>query len=127
MMSLLFILDNFHWIPYFIVPFEYALNIFAGDIYSKQKQPPRGVVSKSCSENMQQIYRRTPMPKCDFNKVALQLRTPLDGCFWVKERRNSDYHDVHRSCAHQLNCLLWIWCELLMNVNRITPSIQHRK
>ena len=22
---------------------------------------------------MQQIYRRTPMPKCDFNKVALQL------------------------------------------------------
>ena len=28
---------------------------------------------KRCSENMQQIYRRTPMPKCDFNKVALQL------------------------------------------------------
>ena len=24
-----------------------------------------------CSENMQQIYRRTPMPKYDFNKVAL--------------------------------------------------------
>ena len=22
---------------------------------------------------MQQIYRRTPMPKCDINKVALQL------------------------------------------------------
>ena len=38
-----------------------------------QKQPPRGVVSKRCSENMQQIYRRTPMPKRDFNKVALEL------------------------------------------------------
>ena len=25
------------------------------------------------SENMQQIYSRTPMPKCDFNKVAKQL------------------------------------------------------
>ena len=25
---------------------------------------------KKCFENMQQIYRRTPMPKCDFNKVA---------------------------------------------------------
>ena len=25
------------------------------------------------SENMQQIYWRTPMPKCDFNKVAKQL------------------------------------------------------
>ena len=27
-----------------------------------QKQPPRGVPSKRCSENVQQIYRRTPMP-----------------------------------------------------------------
>ena len=31
----------------------------------------RCVLKKRCSENMQQIYRRTPMPKCDFNKVAL--------------------------------------------------------
>ena len=38
-----------------------------------QKPPSRRVLSKRCSENMQQIYRRTPMPKCDFNKVALQL------------------------------------------------------
>ena len=43
--------------------------------------PFRGVLSKMCSETMQQIYRRTPMPKCDFNKVLL-LRPPLDGCFW---------------------------------------------
>ena len=28
---------------------------------------------KRCSKNMQQIYRRTPMRKCDFNKVAKQL------------------------------------------------------
>ena len=40
---------------------------------SVQKQPSRGVRKKRCSENMQQIYRTTPMPKCDFNKVALQL------------------------------------------------------
>ena len=32
-----------------------------------------GVLRKSCSEKMQQIYRRAPMPKCDFNKVAKQL------------------------------------------------------
>ena len=38
-----------------------------------QKQPTRGVLRKSCSENMQQIYSKTPMPKYDFNKVALQL------------------------------------------------------
>ena len=38
-----------------------------------QKQPSRGILSKRCSENMQQIFRRIPMLKCDFNKVAKQL------------------------------------------------------
>ena len=38
-----------------------------------RKQPSGSVLKKRCSENKQQIYRRTPMPKCDFNKVALQL------------------------------------------------------
>ena len=38
--------------------------------YVNQKQPPRGVLKKRCSENIQQIYRRTPIPKCDF-KVLL--------------------------------------------------------
>ena len=28
----------------------------------------QGVLRKKCSENMQQIYRRTPMLKCYFNK-----------------------------------------------------------
>ena len=31
--------------------------------YNKQKQPFRGVFKKRCSENMQQIYRRTPFLK----------------------------------------------------------------
>ena len=35
----------------------------------KQNQPSRGVLEKRCSENMKQINRRTPMPKCNFNKV----------------------------------------------------------
>ena len=30
------------------------------NFYIKQKQPSRGVLIKRCSENMQQIYRRTP-------------------------------------------------------------------
>ena len=38
-----------------------------------QKQPSRGILEKRCSKIMQQIYRKTPMPKCDFNKVAKQL------------------------------------------------------
>ena len=38
-----------------------------------QKQPSRAVLRKRCSENMQQIYRRAPMSKCDFNKVAKKV------------------------------------------------------
>ena len=36
-------------------------------------QPPRDVLRERCSENMQQNYGRTLMPKCDFNKFAKQL------------------------------------------------------
>ena len=40
------------------------------EIYSKQqKQPSTCVLKKRFSQNMQQIYRRTPMPKCDFNNL----------------------------------------------------------
>ena len=38
-----------------------------------QKQPSGGVLMKRCSENMQQIYRRAPMPKWDFNKVCFAI------------------------------------------------------
>ena len=50
-----------------------------------QKQPLRCVLRKSCSENMQQIYRGAPMPKYNFNKVALQLcwNTLRHGCSLV--------------------------------------------
>ena len=30
----------------------------------------RVLLRKSCSENMQQIYSKIPVPKCDFNEVA---------------------------------------------------------
>ena len=38
-----------------------------------QKQPSRGILKKRCSENTQPIYRIKPMPKCDFNKVAIEI------------------------------------------------------
>ena len=38
-----------------------------------QRQPSRGVLKKRCSENIKQIFRRIPMPKCDFNIFAIQL------------------------------------------------------
>ena len=38
-----------------------------------QKQPSRVVLRKTWSENVLPIYMRTPTPKCDLNKIALQL------------------------------------------------------
>ena len=43
---------------------------FADVFKMRQKQPLRGVLRKRCSENLQQICRRTPVSKCDFNKAA---------------------------------------------------------
>ena len=46
---------------------------------SIQKQSSRGVLKKRCSENIQQIYRRTPMPNCDFSKVLWYLKKFYEG------------------------------------------------
>ena len=46
-----------------------------------QKQPPRGVISIRCSENMQQIYWRTPIPNIFLEHLF--LGTPLAGWFWI--------------------------------------------
>ena len=47
-----------------------------------QKQPFRGFPREICSDNMQQNYRRTLMPKCDFNnfiEIVLQhLYSPVN-------------------------------------------------
>ena len=44
----------------------------------RQKKPSRGGLNKRYSENMQQIYRRTSMLKCDFNNLKL-LKVFIDG------------------------------------------------
>ena len=40
---------------------------------SYRSSPPEVFLEKRCSENRQQIYRRAPMPNCDFNRAALLL------------------------------------------------------
>ena len=40
-------------------------------VYIMQKQPSRSVLRKRSSGNIHQIYRRTLVPKCEFNKVDL--------------------------------------------------------
>ena len=49
------------------------LIFFFSTLIYEQEQPSRGVLLKRYSENRQQLYRRKSIPKCDFNKVALQL------------------------------------------------------
>ena len=79
----------------------YVVFIFFSSFKWNLEDPSRGVLRKRCSETMQQIYRRTSMPKCGFNKIGKQLvnllhifrtlfrKTPLAGCFWnfKKEKR----------------------------------------
>ena len=62
-----------------------------------QKQPFRG--RKRCSENMQQIYRRTPIKKWDFNKVEKKKIK-----FYIK-----DFY----SKSDQIRNFLWLRSHLL--------------
>ena len=56
----------------------WVLNMNFGDAnWDVKKQPFRGVVRKRCSENIQQIYRRTPI--CNF--IIITLR---HGCSLIK-------------------------------------------
>ena len=50
-----------------VTPKNYIAIQSSRRIIQIQKQPFKDVLKKKCSENMQQIYRRTPMQKCDFN------------------------------------------------------------
>ena len=64
-----------------------------------EKQPPKGVLKKRCSENMQQIYRRKPMRSmisikllCDFIEITLRhVFSPKDllHIFRTPFRRNT--------------------------------------
>ena len=71
----------FHVFPSVILNFCFILVAFNTVIWASlfsayrlklQKQPTRGVLRKSCSENMQQIFRRTSTPKCDFVEILLR-------------------------------------------------------
>ena len=60
--------------PYKTSTMEIFCKIVNGN-YPLQKQPSKGILSERCSENMQQIYRGTPMPKRDFScKFAAYLQ-----------------------------------------------------
>ena len=64
-------------------------------IWLDQKQPFRGVLRKRCSENMQQIYRRTLMSKCDFTKRRSKAHKQRpEGIF--KKRCTENMQQIYR-------------------------------
>ena len=71
---LLFIAVDVTVFEIFFIAFRRAL--VASDMLSNyfQKQPSKDILKKSCSENMQQINRKTPVLKCDCNKIAVALQ-----------------------------------------------------
>ena len=102
---------------------------------------PEVLSRKSCSENMQQIARSTPMSKSDFNKAALQLywnrtlagvfsckfaayfqntfflRAPLDGCLAASV--NLSWCNLARyfTSRNLLSWLLMFYSLLFLNVS----------
>ena len=76
-----------------------------------QKQPSRGVLRKRCSENVLQIYRRTLMPKCDFNKIALQLYWNRTSA-WMFSCKFATYFQSTSSFEH-------LWTTAFVNVYEI--------
>ena len=105
--------------------------------YVDRSSRPRGVFKKRWSENMQVIYRGTPLPKCDFNKVSKQLnckitfsvklRSPIErihlfACDVLKECFIFSYSTqmLHGKLGMQLSEATTQRCSLLCNVIEIT-------
>ena len=59
---------KFCWIIHF-----FLRNFRIADCLSTTEAALQRFYQEKATGNMQQIYRRTAMPKCDFNKLALQL------------------------------------------------------
>ena len=92
---------------------------------SSRKQPCRGVLRKTCSENIQQIYRRTTMPKCAFNKVASPVN--LLHIFRTLFHKNTSGWLLVSSAK----CIMSAHCSPLFNHTRtlngkISPMFNHR-
>ena len=64
------LLDDFTFQFTSLVVISLSIIKFKSAVLFIQMQPFRSVLGKRCSENMQQIYRKTLIPKCDFNKVV---------------------------------------------------------
>ena len=58
-----------------------------------RNKPSRGLLTKMWSENMLQIYRRTLMPNCDFNKVVISNYDRQSGALQLEICNESSLSD----------------------------------
>ena len=81
-MLAMYIKNGFFYVVLILVSF-FILSCELASYFTNKflKQPSRDVHRKRFSENMQRIYRRTPMPMCDFDKVAWQSCVVKLRCF----------------------------------------------
>ena len=83
-----------------------------------QKQPPRGVLRKRCSENMQQICKRIPMPKMIYlfkvNSRNTRRRCEICSKLTIKitERRHWHRWGVVTFNFNMFSFLWWIMCQM---------------
>ena len=71
----------------------------------QQKQPFRGVLRRY-SENMQHVYRRTPVSKCDFNKVAKGCSVILLRIFTTPfPKKTSEGLLLVQEISYERNCM----------------------
>ena len=77
-----------------------------------KRQPPKGVLKNSCSANMQQLYRRTPITKCDFNKYHNTMRV-------------DDHISIAYTCFESNNRALGISGKC--NIRSSRPEVSSRK
>ena len=92
---------SFFWLKNYIIIITLKNTLtqeFSCDV-KFQKQPSRGVLIKRCSENTQQNHRRTPMPKCGFNRVVLQLYWNHSSA-WLFSRKFAAYFQNTFSLEH---------------------------
>ena len=71
----------------------------------------RGFLREGCSENIQQICRRTPMPRCDFDRVAhFGMSVPLYICCIFSECFSWEHVWCAASNFITKSCLWWPFC-----------------
>ena len=83
-----------------------------------QKQLFTGVLKKMCSENMQQIYRRKPLSKCDFMLLRDSNETPFLITCGVKIRianlrTKSSVKDLSLKLVSAIFCYIFIFNQMI--------------